>query len=253
MLRAVRFTAGFGFILEAETRRAVETMGHLVTTVSAERIAAELRTMFARPGRGRGLELLVETGLVAHVLPEADGILSAADAAVTAARIIDALDQPSLPQALATIFAPATSSLTAAAGRLRLSNQEAKLAAWLTAAVTALGGLDLEQLTAMPWSELQPWIAHESAPHLVDLLRSHAAAGRFTGEAAAWLTTQTERPRAELDPPPLVGGSDLLAAGIPIGPAVGRLLATIRSRQLDGLLTSREAAMDFVAAARGQS
>jgi hypothetical protein len=51
------------------------------------------------------------------------------------------------------------------------------------------------------------------------------------------------RPRAELDPPPLVTGSDLLAAGVAEGPALGAALARIRALQLDGVITTREAAL----------
>ncbi|NDC64209.1 MAG: CCA tRNA nucleotidyltransferase, partial [Planctomycetia bacterium] len=54
MLRAVRFAAAFDFTLEGETRAAIERMAHLVSTVSPERIAAELRALVSRPGRRRG-------------------------------------------------------------------------------------------------------------------------------------------------------------------------------------------------------
>jgi len=70
MLRAVRFTAFFGFVMEAETRTALERMTHLVVTVSPERIAAELRAMVSRPGRQQALELLAATGLAREILPE---------------------------------------------------------------------------------------------------------------------------------------------------------------------------------------
>ena len=54
MLRAVRFAAGFDFALDRDTRAAIERMTHLVVSVSPERIAAELRAMVSRPGRGDG-------------------------------------------------------------------------------------------------------------------------------------------------------------------------------------------------------
>jgi poly(A) polymerase len=43
--------------------------------------------------------------------------------------------------------------------------------------------------------------------------------------------------------PPLVRGDDLLALGLPPGPALGRLLAEIRDRQLEGQLKTREEAL----------
>jgi tRNA nucleotidyltransferase/poly(A) polymerase len=250
MLRAVRFAAGFGFALDGETRAAIEKMTHLVTTVSPERIAAELRAMVSRPGRRRALELLDETGLAREVLPEvapADGDDSARASWQQAARIIDALDEPDLSTALAAIFETAGDErLRHAAHKLRLSNREVKLACWLVDAVATLGNATAEELAARPWSQVQPLLAHDDAFLLADLLRARADCGRGNPEAAAWVTGQASRPKAELDPPPLVTGSDLMAAGIPEGRAVGAALAALRAKQLDGEITSREEAIEWV-------
>jgi poly(A) polymerase len=249
MLRAVRFAAAFGFALDGETRAAIERMTHLVTTVSPERIAAELRAMVSRPGRRRALELLDETGLAREVLPEvapADGDASARASWQQAAQIIDALDEPDLSTALAAIFETAGEErLRHAAHRLRLSNREVKLACWLVDAVAALGQATAGELAARPWSQVQPWLAHDDAYLLADLLRARADCGRGNAANAAWVTAQASRPKAELDPPPLVTGSDLMAAGIPEGRAVGAALAALRAKQLDGEITSREAAIEW--------
>jgi tRNA nucleotidyltransferase/poly(A) polymerase len=250
MLRAIRFAAAFGFALDGETRAAIEKMTHLVTTVSPERIAAELRAMVSRPGRRRALELLDETGLAREVLPEvapADGDDSARASWQQAARIIDALDEPDLSTALAAIFETAGDErLRHAAHKLRLSNREVKLACWLVDAVATLGNATAEELAARPWSQVQPLLAHDDAFLLADLLRARADCGRGNPEAAAWVTGQASRPKAELDPPPLVTGSDLMAAGIPEGRALGAALAALRAKQLDGEITSREAAIEWV-------
>ena len=251
MLRAVRFAAGFGFALDGETRAAIEKMTHLVTTVSPERIAAELRAMVSRPGRRRALELLDETGLAREVLREVAP--AAGDAAAQAdwqqaARIIDALDEPDLSTALAAVFERAGGTpLRQGAARLRLSNREAKLACWLLDAVAAVGHAgSAEELAARPWSQVQPWLAHDDAFLLSDLLRARADCGRGSGAAAAWVTAQIARPRDELDPPPLLTGGDLLAAGVPAGRAMGEMLARLRSMQLDGKIATREAALEWV-------
>jgi tRNA nucleotidyltransferase/poly(A) polymerase len=249
MLRAVRFAAGFGFALDGETRAAIEKMTHLVTTVSPERIAAELRAMVSRTGRRRALELLDETGLAHEVLPEvapADGDNSARAAWQQSARIIDALDEPDLSTALAAIFETAGDEwLRHAAHRLRLSNREVKLACWLVDAVATLGNATADELATRPWSQVQPLLAHDDAFLLADLLRARADCGRGNAGAAAWVTAQASRPKAELDPPPFVTGSDLMAAGIPEGRAVGAALAALRAKQLDGEITSREAAIEW--------
>lgn len=249
MLRAVRFTAFFDFVLERETRSAIERMAHLVAAVSPERVAAELRAMTSRAGRLRALELLDETGLAREVLPEVAPTDAASRRAwQEAGRIVAALDEPSLPQALATLAAdrePAV--LGAIASRLRLSNQEMKAAGWLHAGLREIDGADPARRA---WSAVQPWVADERAPLLADLLRARAACGRgdATAAAAAWFTAQVERPRHETDPPPLVTGTDLLAAGVPPGPPVGAALARIRALQLDGAIATREEA---IAVARG--
>jgi tRNA nucleotidyltransferase/poly(A) polymerase len=219
-----------------------------VTGVSPERIAAELRAMASRPGRRRALELLDETGLAREVLPElAPG--PGADAAgrgqwQVAAAIIAALDEPDLPRALAILAAGHDADvLRQVASRLRLSNHEAKTAAWIHAGVAELGHEAGALLRDRRWSSLQPWLAHDQAVALVDVLRARAACGCGDGAAAAWLTAQTGRPRAELDPPPLVTGDDLLASGVPPGQAVGAALARLRRLQLDGAIATRAEAL----------
>ena len=56
-------------------------------------------------------------------------------------------------------------------------------------------------------------------------------------------------PKAELDPPPLLTGDDLINAGHRPGKAFAATLQTIRAAQLDGKLDSTAAALDM--AARG--
>lgn len=256
MLRAIRFTAFFGFVLEAETRAAVERMAHLVAGVSPERIAAELRAMTERPGRRRALELLHETGLAREALPD---LASAAGEAAprsaawwAAARIIDAIDEPDLPLAIAALAeGRADDPLPATAARLRLSVREARKAAWLRDSVTTVGAVKRGDLAGRPWSRVQPFVVHEHAAALADLLRARAACGPGDAEAAAWFTSQVARPRHETDPPPLVTGADLLAAGVVEGPSLGAALARVRALQLDGEITTRSEAV--AAALRGPS
>jgi len=249
MLRAVRFTAGFGFVLDADTRAAIERMGRLVSVVSPERIADELRRMLGRAGRREALLLLADTGLAAHVLGEFDTARFE-----DAAAVIGALDEPCLAAALAVLAIPsgphpaireAVERVARAADRLRLSNREGKLATWLVEGVTALGSEPLP--AGLNWSVLQPWVAHPDAPLLADLLRARAACGVGNGGSAAWFTAQVGRPRTEIDPAPWLNGADLLAAGVAAGPGMRRLLHEARCRQLDGELTSREAALEWLA------
>lgn len=256
MLRAVRFAAVFGFALEEQTRAAIVRMAHLVTTVSPERIAAELRAMVSRPGRRRALELLAQTGLAREVLPEvapADGVAvdAAGDPALwnESARIIDALDEPELASSLAILTAtlPVETPRRIAA-RLRLSTRELKTACWLHEAVADVAGPADADIAQRPWSQLQPWLAHDAAFLLADVLRARAACGRGSETVARWVTATVQMPREQLDPPPLLTGNELLAAGVPAGRSVGQALATLRALQLDNAITTRDGALEWVSA-----
>ena len=247
MLRAVRFSAGFGFPLERETRRAIESMAHLVESVSPERIAAELRAMFSRSGRSEAISLLVDTGLVEPVFHEFSDQPSVFWS--SAASILNALDEPDLPLALAILGREDAAIIGRLGHRLRLANHERKLAAWLVSAVRAIGSItEVDGPTHQPWSEFQPWLADAHRFRLADLLRALAANGTFSAETATWVSQQVERPAADLDPPPLLGGDVLLALGVAAGPAVGQTLRRLRNLQLDGSLASQSEAVEQVKA-----
>ncbi|MBO3750277.1 CCA tRNA nucleotidyltransferase [Streptosporangiaceae bacterium NEAU-GS5] len=70
MLRAARFASQLGFSVHPEVVRAMTEMAERIEIVSAERIRDELDKLICGTYPRRGLTLLVETGLAAHVLPE---------------------------------------------------------------------------------------------------------------------------------------------------------------------------------------
>lgn len=72
MLRAVRFAARFGFSMDGLTKEVIKKNAHLVTTVSAERIKAEMDKMLKCDKPSVAIELMHELGLLAHTLPEVD-------------------------------------------------------------------------------------------------------------------------------------------------------------------------------------
>ena len=69
MLRAIRFATVLNFQLDGDTRAAIQGLAEAIRTVSGERIAAEMRRLLESPHRGRGLELLRDSGLMAVLLP----------------------------------------------------------------------------------------------------------------------------------------------------------------------------------------
>jgi poly(A) polymerase len=203
--------------------------------------------MCSRPGRSEAISLLVDTGLVEPVFHEFAG--KPASFWSSAGIILDALDEPDLPLALAILCRDDDAVMSRLCRRLRLANHERKLAAWLVSAVTAIvSATAVDGSANRPWSELQPLLADAHRFRLADLLRALAVLGITSTETAAWVSQQVERPTAELDPPPLLGGDALLALGVTAGPAVGQTLRRLRNLQLDGRLMSQAEAVEQVKA-----
>nr|WP_275407404.1 CCA tRNA nucleotidyltransferase [Cellulomonas phragmiteti] len=70
MMRAARFVAQLGFRLDDDARAAIVDMAARIEIVSAERVRDELTKLLLAPHPRAGLEVLVDTGLADHVLPE---------------------------------------------------------------------------------------------------------------------------------------------------------------------------------------
>ena len=64
------FAISTGFEIEAATWEAVRLDAPLLQRVSAERIRDEFDRIIQHPDRRRGLELLVESGLMQFIVPE---------------------------------------------------------------------------------------------------------------------------------------------------------------------------------------
>jgi poly(A) polymerase len=70
MMRAARFAGQLGFAVEPGTLAAVVAMAQRIEIVSAERVQGELTKLLLSDRPRAGLEVLVDTGLAEHVLPE---------------------------------------------------------------------------------------------------------------------------------------------------------------------------------------
>jgi poly(A) polymerase len=70
MLRAARFASQLGFEVEPATFEAMQAMAERIEIVSAERIQVELTKLMTGAHPRAGLELLVDSGLAALILPE---------------------------------------------------------------------------------------------------------------------------------------------------------------------------------------
>jgi poly(A) polymerase len=70
LLRAVRFAAQLGFIIEDATAAAITRQADTLGKISRERIRDEFTKVLTSPDPMHGLRLLVESGLMYHIVPE---------------------------------------------------------------------------------------------------------------------------------------------------------------------------------------
>lgn len=280
LLRAVRLAAELGFTIEPATLAAIRDLADRICGVSAERIRDELIRLFAPPQAARGLELLLTSSLLPHVLPEVaalEGCEQSPDfhpegtVLEHVRQMLERLpvDAPRmLPWAvlLHDIAKPVTASRDPDTGRIRFLGHErvgAEMATGLLRrlrfsnrdilqVVTAVRHhMQFKDVPAMRQATLRRLLLRPTFPfelelHRLDCLGSHGQLDiheRLVREAR----TLAERPALK---PPLLTGRDLLALGMAPGPALGRMLATVRELQLEEKLRSREAAIAWVKANR---
>jgi tRNA nucleotidyltransferase/poly(A) polymerase len=244
MLRAVRFAATYQFHLNEATATAIRGHAVEINLVSGERIGQELRRMLSSPTRRVAAELLRETELLGQLVDE--GKLLTANRAnwKTRLRWLEKLKLPRFEPAVVVLLGPVLKEhgIGAVTERWKLSVAERKTIQWIDE-----HWLQLTRAASLPWSQIQPLLAHPDAPLALDL--AEAAAGPeqiglvVCRQRLAW-------PREQLDPPPLLDGNDLRGMGLKPGPEFARLLAGVRAAQLDGELGEREAALEWV---RGKS
>lgn len=234
MLRAVRFAATLGFALECETADAVRLHAAAITDVSPERIGVEMKRMLGDPRRSNAVRLLIDTGLLAHVLPTLPK-----ERIDEALRRLGRLDEASPALALATLLVEADpTEAKSAAKALKWTAAEWERVAWLVA-----HSGDLDSAPSRKWSEVQPLLADDGGAELVELRRALLENADATD---AFCREKLAEPRERLDPPPLVVGADLIAAGLQPGPRFKELLAEARAAQLDGAARTKREALDAI-------
>lgn len=226
LLRALRYEARLGFSMDEETERLARdaaTEGGL-RTVSGARVRDELMDLLAEPDAPSGVERMHELGVdrAMHTALEADAEL-VASAALGAA----ALGSDRALAALAALCAPSPKRLDLWLADLHLHAAErdavgraARVAPRLAAALRE------REHTA---SELRELLGRETPVAL-----ALALAMRAPSEPILRWVTELEPIRLE------IGGHDLLAAGVPQGPGLGRALEDTLARKLDGLVSGRE-------------
>ncbi len=275
MLRAVRFATTLGFDLDGPTWRAVCENAPHIHEVSAERIREELGKIFLSPRRVHGFDLLDESGLLREILPEIEALKGCEQppqfhpegAVFIHTRLMLKLlpAEVSGPLVFSVLFhdigKPATFSVDPD-DRIRFSGHDkigaemtervmtrlrfsrAEIDATVEAVANHMVFKDVQQMRVAKLKRFlaRPHIEDELELHRVDCTSSHGMLDNYE-----FLTTKREEFASEpLIPPPLLTGRDLIALGLPPSPRFTEILEAVQSRQLEGTLASRDAALDWV-------
>jgi poly(A) polymerase len=88
----------------------------------------------------------------------------------------------------------------------------------------------------------RPTFDDELELHRVDCASSHAMLDNYD----FLLRKREEFAHEPIIPPPLVTGDDLIALGMKPGPKFGEILEAVETRQLEGMLKSRDEALDWL-------
>ena len=272
LLRAARFAAQMNFGIEPGTFAALQTNARKILGVSAERIREELLKLFRPPHAARGLRLLRESGLLAQLLPEIEATIECEQSpefhpeGSVYNHLVRILEQLPADASASLIWAallhdvgkPPTASRDAQTGRIHFYGHEKAGAEMARRILERLRfprkqineivdcvrqHMQFKDVLRMRKSTLRRMLLRPTFPlelelHRLDCLGSHGRLDHyeFLVEQAAQLRLQ---PAIR---PPLLTGNDLLVLGMKPGPALGRLLAEIREKQLqDELKTSAEA------------
>ncbi len=243
LIRAVRFAARLGFELDPGTRAAMSASAGKLARVAAERVRDELERILSHASRARGVELLGECGLLAHLWTGADRL--AADAVEAGRRLARLPEAAGFEPALACLLEGwPPGEVDRVCRRLTCSNEQRENVTWL---VQHAGDLDEPARPAL--AALKRLMAHPAFAALVELARGRHAGmtdGAARGDQLALRIAAI--PAHAVQPPPWVTGDDLIAAGVEPGPVFRRVLDALYTRQLDETLTSREAALEAMRA-----
>ena len=277
LLRAVRFAAHLDFDIDPATFAAMQQLAGTVTDMAWERIGDEVVRILTAAPRGaarRAFELLDTSGLLRAILPEVaamQGVRQSpdfhpeGDVWEHTLRVLAQLDGHSETLALAALLHDVAKPLTAGRKGSRITfyghcEQGADVAAdicqrlrrsretWERVDYLVRHHLRLTSAPEMRLSTLKRFLAEDGIEELLELARMDALAAN--GDLSHYEFCMQRRAefaaQAQLRPPPLIRGRDLLALGILPGPRVGQLLADVVEAQLDGTLKTRDDALEWV-------
>jgi poly(A) polymerase len=274
MMRAVRFAARFNYRIDEPTLAAIRELAEEIRQVSRERVRDELTKMLIEGHAQSAFLMLDQSGLLKQVLPEIAAMKGVeqppqfhpeGDVFVHTLLLLEKLPQP-CPRTLAwgallhDVGKPPTFRVAPdrirfdghvevgvamaeqICRRLRFSNDDTEQVVALVANHMRFADVArMKPSTLKRFLRLRSFAEHLEL-HRLDCLSSHADLTNYNYAREKFLSM----PADEIRPQPLLTGDDLIAAGYKPGPRFKQILAAVEDGQLEGRLSDKQAAMQFV-------
>ncbi|MFL6353156.1 MAG: CCA tRNA nucleotidyltransferase [Bryobacteraceae bacterium] len=269
MLRAVRFAARLNFSIAPDTLAAIQRLAPAICKISAERVRDELIRILTEGGARRGLELLDESGLLVHILPQVKAFQGVqqppefhpeGDVWTHVLLMLEQLRNSSPTLALGVLLhdvgKPATFRVAerirfdghAELGaeisrhilcRLKFSNEDTRQV------VSLIGNhMRFKDVRQMRTSTLKRFLRLPEFEEHLELHRLDCLASNGHMETYNFVKAKVcELSQEELRPARLISGRDLIEAGYAPGPEFGRALGIVETAQLEGEIQTRDEAL----------
>ena len=239
MLRAVRFAGRLGFRIEADTWRAICNRAADIKLISAERVYAELEKIMTNSNRYNGVKMCLDCGLLELIFAEIAP--TKLKAGMEVVRLLPAACDFGMALA-GLLYQCDAQELNNVCRELKRSNDVRKQTGWLIACHPELiGSLPLSK------GKLKLWLAKPHFGQLLELCRIIAIVTDQNLSDLDRLQQQiADLGEEDVAPPPLLDGHAIIKLGVRPGPEMGELLEQLYLAQLEGLISSKRQAEDWI-------
>jgi len=237
ILRAIRFGARLGYTIESETWKAVCVMAPQIHQVSIERIQGEIVRILTEGQARTGFQMLHDSGLLLEILPEVQWN----DHLAQCLGILERGVPSDLAMAV-LLHELQVSDVLRIMERLKFSRLEINHTVCLVARIPQFNTVRDMSISALKKFFRLP----RFEDHLeIERICRTVSQANLENYDFALETFRGWTPR-DIWPKPLITGEDLIAIEIPTGPVYKEILSAVEDEQLEGRITTREAAIEFV-------
>lgn len=276
MLRALRFTVRLQLTPDESLMRAIELLAPKLRYLSAERVRDEFTRILCGPSPDRAFRMAAQLGVLKELLPEVDALRGVeqpkefhpeGDVFEHTMQMLSHMAFPSPELGWSILLHDAGKPACRGVredGRIHFHTHEEKGAEIAEQVMRRLkmrgkagerivsavrNHMRFAQIDKMRTAKWRRLAAEENFPlelelHRIDCISCHGKLGNYL--LLLDRLHELEISHAETLPAPFLKGGDILALGIPPGPKIGFLLKYATDLQLDGIVSTKEEALNAV-------